>query len=115
MQMKQRAKKKYIPHGLYCDGCRWWQFIGIKLLHRNPDELDKVIETHFKDADYPIFTEKCEYDNCSHDCWSEECYQCKERIVRCNYLNYTDKNEDTLLWDGCKECGVHSDFNRKRL
>lgn len=27
-------------------------------------------------------------------------------IYRCEYMNYTDFEEDSLLWDGVKECGV---------
>ena len=49
------------------------------------------------------------FDNCRHDCWKGENAKCKIHVVRCNYLNYTDDNEDSLLWDGCKECGIHLD------
>lgn len=28
-------------------------------------------------------------------------------IFKCKYLNITDKDMDTLLWDGIKECGEH--------
>lgn len=27
-------------------------------------------------------------------------------IYRCEYMNYTDFNEESLLWDYVKECGV---------
>ncbi|HEY8889829.1 MAG TPA: hypothetical protein VIM70_06205 [Clostridium sp.] len=28
-------------------------------------------------------------------------------VYRCEYLNYTDTEQSSLLWDMCKECGEH--------
>lgn len=66
--------------------CPWYKFIGIK-------KYDKT---------------NCEFANtCKEECWSHPLTSCKDRIVRCEYLDYTDEKEDTLLWNRCKECGVN--------
>ena len=77
--------KKWIPKGIYCDGCKWWHHIKTIKLNRN----------------------NCEYTECQEVCWTKPKNSCKVDIVKCDYMNYIDKNEDTYLWDRCKECEEH--------
>ena len=46
-------------------------------------------------------------DNCK---WFKIIYKSDKssqlNIIRCEYLKITDKEQDTLLWDSCKECEV---------
>ena len=88
--MKKRAMKKYIPKNTcYCYKysptrgyyrCKWFKFLGINKLNR----------------------ETCEY---APECGEKEC-KCQYSIYRCEYLGFTDKQNETLLWDECKECNV---------
>ena len=87
--MKKRAMKKWIPKGLYCydfkrGKCKWLHHLGTKEWNRN----------------------NCEFAN---ECNKEKC-NCKTAIMRCDYLGIIDDNEDTLLWDSCKECGEHEEW-----
>lgn len=87
--MKKRAMKKWIPKNtLYCLNCKWRWFVKIVYLNK----------TNCKFA-----------DECSDKCWSSPETSCRNRVYRCDYLSFTDWNEETLLWDGCKECGEHLD------
>lgn len=89
--MKKRAMKKWIPKGMYCHGngtkknpyCKWLKFIGIK-----------------KHNKY-----NCEF---AEDC--DICDECKTRIYKCEYMNYIDYDENSLLWDACKECNIKYDY-----
>lgn len=86
--MKKRVMKKYIPkHTMYCGDCRWRKHISTIKLHRDTG---------------------CQHKNtCDSNCWSKDLQtHCINRIYRCEYLGYTDYEEESLLWDGCKECGV---------
>lgn len=29
-----------------------------------------------------------------------------KKIFKCEYMNFIDFNEDSLIWDSCKECGI---------
>ena len=94
--MKKRTMKKYIPKNtIYCGNCRWRHYLGIVKYHINPPNEEGW--------------EKCNLsDGCSeNDCWTDSCTSCYSEIWKCSYLGLTDKQQDTLLWDGCKECGVH--------
>lgn len=85
--MKKRAMKKYIPKGtLYCNNCKWDKYITTIKLHRDTN---------------------CKHKNeCNEECWTKPNNSCRIHVHRCEYLNYTDWEQDSLLWDGCKECGV---------
>lgn len=100
--MKKRAMKKWIPkHTPYCDNCKWFHHLDKTYLHRNPENAPFMKECF----------EKCEEaDNCKAECWSGGRTNCTYDVYRCDYLGITDKHEDTLLWDGCKECGISVDF-----
>lgn len=78
--MKKRAMKKWIPKGCYCDNCKWWH--------------------HVK-------TIKLDRSNCGLKDCKGKCYCCKIEVIKCEYMNYIDKDEDTYLWDRCKECNEH--------
>lgn len=84
--MKKRAMKKYIPRGCYCDGCKWWHYI--KTIKLNKDNSDQA-------------------EGCKEECWTTLSNSCRVRVIKCDFMNYIDYNEDTLLWDGVKECGEH--------
>jgi hypothetical protein len=102
--MKKRAMKKWIPKNTpYCYTykhdkeipCPWRKYI--KTIYYNKDERN------------------CPYnDTCeSNDkCWIDYRYSCKVRVYRCEYLGYTDYEEDSLLWDACKECKVGDDWDK---
>jgi hypothetical protein len=81
--------KKYIPKNtLYCGNCPWRRYI--KTIYYNKNERN------------------CPYDECenSNICWTSAQTSCRVRVYKCEYLNYTDWEEESLLWDGCKECGI---------
>lgn len=86
--MKKRQMKKWIPKDtIYCLDCKWRKFLGTKKLHRNTG---------------------CESaHSCNAKCWTTPDTKCRYRIYRCEYMGYTDETEESLLWDGCKECGEH--------
>lgn len=39
--------------------------------------------------------------------YQDEPYEEHIPIFQCLYLNITDRDMETLLWDGIKECGEH--------
>ena len=85
--MKKRAMKKWIPKGIYCHGndtkkspyCKWHKFLGIKTLTK---------------------------DNCKFSNECKQCKNCKISIYKCEYLNYIDYQQETLLFDQCKICDI---------
>ncbi len=99
--MKRRAMKKWIPKDTcYCYDittgkvCKWWN----KLRTITLDQTN------------------CEY---YQDCKSKGhiCTSCSHDIIECKYLRYIDTDEDSLLFDMCKECGVKDDiklFKKRR-
>lgn len=85
--MKKRAMKKWIPYGPYCHDCKWWHYIRTIRIHRDSG---------------------CEFaGDCKKECWRTPETQCRHIVCRCDYENFTDREEETLLWDQCKICGVH--------
>jgi hypothetical protein len=90
--------KKWIPKNtIYCydyNGlCKWHKYIKTVKLNKS----------------------NCESANtCKHECWSSPNTSCKIKIYKCEYLNFTDWNEDSYLWDQCKECGEHDNINDLR-
>lgn len=84
--MKKRAMKKWIPKNTpYCRDCKWRHYI-------TTIKRDKS---------------NCEYVNeCDEECWTKPENSCRDIVYRCDYLNYTDWEQESLLWDGCKECRV---------
>lgn len=94
--MNRRQKKKKIPkHTLYCDHCPFWQYIERTILCKD-----------VKNPPYPGKWKECEYQDCEKGCWKTPQTSCSVRVVRCRYMKYTDEREESLLWDGCKECGI---------
>ena len=95
MLMKKRVMKKYIPKNtVYCGNCKWRHFIKSVRYHRSPPDENGW--------------EQCEHaQSCKNDCWTDSYSSCYGEIWRCDYLKFTDTQQDSLLWDGCKECGVH--------
>lgn len=87
--MKKRAMKKYIPEGIYCydnnKSCKWWKRLYTKRLDRSNCEFAKT---------------------CEEKCWEHPDTQCEIIVCKCEYLNYIDREQDSLLFDSVKECGV---------
>lgn len=89
--MKKRAMKKWIPKNtIYCDGCPYRHYITTVILNENNCN----------------YAEECEFK----PCWTNPNNSCRNIVYKCDYLNYVDWEQDSLLWDGCKECGVHDNF-----
>jgi len=90
VNINKQDMEKLIPKDtVYCHSCPWRKFI--KTIYYNKDE------------------ENCPYLlSCQdHDkCWTIPSTSCRVNVWRCEYLDYTDETEESLLWDGCKECGV---------
>lgn len=85
--MKKRAMKKWIPKNTsYCNNCKWRHYLT----------TIKVDESN------------CEYqETCKHKpCWSNSSNSCNVVVHKCDFLNFIDWHQESLLWDGCKECGV---------
>lgn len=85
--MKKRKMKKYIPkETMYCQDCRWWKFLGYN--------------NHYLGD--------CKYrEDCDDECGTSAETRCKSLIIRCEYMGYTDDQNESLLWDRCKECDTH--------
>lgn len=75
-----------IPRGIYCDGCPYWHFIRVREIYKESN---------------------CQWkDDCKELCGLDNSHKCKCNVIKCDYLDFIDSDEKTLLWDGCKECGV---------
>ena len=100
--MKKRAMKKWIPKKTpYCytykNGkytlCKYFKYI--KTIYYNKDEKN------------------CPHnDTCKHntECWNTPSTSCRVQVCQYKYLRYTDYDEDSFLWDKCKECNIGVDF-----
>lgn len=83
--MKKRAMKKWIPKGVYCNNCKWGKYITTIKRDKN----------------------NCRYANeCNKKCWSDLYTSCYDIVYKCEYMNFIDWEQKSLLWDRCKECGV---------
>ena len=93
--MKKRAMKKWIPKDtVYCGDCKWRHYLGEIKHHKNPPNEKGW--------------EQCQYANeCKNECHTGGDTNCTSLVFKCDYLGMVDKEQDSLLWDGCKECGVH--------
>ena len=103
--MKKRAMKKWIPNSsCYCYSydkrknkyitCKWYKKLGV--IKRN--KLN------------------CEFaSTCNEECWTTPGSKCRDIVVKCMYLNFIDTRQETLLWDKCKECGVHNSIPNNEL
>ena len=84
--------KSLIPKGtIYCYGengaCPYHRYIETIKLYENNGE-------------------NCEYrKTCDGICGTEPNNSCKILVYRCEYMDYTDKEQESLLWDSIKECG----------
>lgn len=91
-KMNNNLDKNKIPYSLYCDKCPYWKMLGIVKLHRNPPNDN---------------FQKCDIVDCDNDCWSEPFYSCRYNVIKCEYLNYIDEKQESLLYEKCKECGIN--------
>lgn len=62
---------------------------------------------------YGIYcVEGCDKDGRLAQCpWFK--FDKKAQMPRCAYLHMTSDRDTDLLWDGCKECGIHEDADGK--
>lgn len=95
--------KKLIPKGIYCDSgnerCPWFQHIEDRKIHAQPPSKEYAL---------------CEVSSeCGENCWTTLETSCRQyqSVARCEYMDFTDWDEETLLWDGVKECGENDDLN----
>ena len=99
-----------IPEGIYCRNCPYLTFIGYKIFHRNLNSAEEIAKA-FKNgepANTVIKAEVCSVsDKCDKECWSTGATNCKSIIYGCKFLNVIDEDQNTLLWDGCKECEIN--------
>ena len=91
--MKKRTMKKWIPEGMYCYGngtkkhpnCKWRKYITTVKRDRS----------------------NCGFANeCNKKCWSDASSSCRDIVYKCEYMNFIDWEQESLLWDACKECGI---------
>lgn len=92
--MNKLDMEKLIPKNTpYCDNCPWRKFI-------------KTIEYNHNEKNCP-YNGDCEDEG---KCWTTPKTSCRVRVYRCEYLDYTDWTEESLLWDGCKECDIGQNY-----
>lgn len=78
--MKKRAMKKWIPKNTcYCYNI-----------------IDKTKEGK-------LTTKNCKWYKYLKSISGFKSY---EKVFKCEYLGYIDYEQDSLLWDKCKECGI---------
>ena len=90
--------KSKIPHGAYCygeggrdDKCPYWEYVTTIIFYKDSKN-------------------NCNsYDKCEDNdkCGTSFRTSCKVDVIKCSYLNLIDKDEETLLWDQVKECGIN--------
>lgn len=101
--MTKEEMAKQIPQGFYCNGtdfhCPWFRHVETVKLHRLPVPEGYVL---------------CKWsDRCDSSCWSDESSSCHYEVIRCEYLNMTDRTEKSHLWDAVKECGINDDIKEE--
>jgi hypothetical protein len=84
--------KNKIPKGIYCDGCSY-----LRILPCLPDQENGYCE-YLGQSDYEI-------NRMDDDKDFEVSQGDTVRIMKGR-----DLPSSSLLWDGCKECGINSDF-----
>lgn len=105
-----------IPEGPYCHGengiCPYWFYAGKIIFHRNLKAAEEIAKAfQLDETKVKIIPRECDSaKDCGLQCWSDDGTNCQTIICGCKYLNYLDENEDTLLWDQCKECGENDDY-----
>jgi hypothetical protein len=80
--------RRLIPKGLYCDGCPFW------FVDKTHPEQENGYCSYLGKGDWDLNAEIAEKD-------VEVRYGDKVEIMK-----YKDLPPSSLLWDGCKECGV---------
>lgn len=101
----KEIKEEKIPKGRYCDNCPYYETIGINYLIRDLSIVTEELKSILSSKDQ---WKECPHSgNCTANCIRSGQPVCYEKRVRCDYLNYTDNNEDTLLHDGVKQCAIN--------
>ena len=104
------ADEKDIPDGPYCHAgtlCPHWRDLGVIILHRDELAAKTIAELY---PEKPSVGRACDLaGECEDECWSSTFTSCKMRRIRCEYLDYTDESEETLLWDKVKICEVNEE------
>lgn len=103
--MKKRAMKKWIPRDTcYCGGCKWRKYIRTDLMCKS--EYKNNVMNNIRQLDKGDKIIECNHTDCKEECWTDPSSSCRAIVYRCDYLNYTDLEQNSLLWDGCKECEI---------
>ncbi len=100
-------KKSGIPYGSYCEGCSYYEYKGADYLLKSPEMIERVCKSLRSDENNRFI--RCPYrTGCSlEDCICDGHPLCRVDRVTCRYLNLVDDNEDTLLYDKVKQCGIN--------
>ena len=100
-------KTSAIPHGSCCDGCSYYEYKGADYLLKSPEMIKRVCKSLRTDKDNRFI--RCPYRaGCSlEDCVCDGQPVCRVDRVACRYINYADDNEETLLFDKVKQCGIN--------
>jgi hypothetical protein len=61
------------------------------------------------DKTYAHQRSECQFaDKHLEDC-TDDCFQCREQVSKCTFLNYTEYGQYPL-GDMCKVCGIHENW-----
>ena len=105
VSFKENREAK-IPKGPYCNGCPYHEHIGTDYLLRDLVMKDTIKGYKLDEGERFVL---CPHkDNCTANCISGGVPNCRVQRVRCNYMNYQDDTEESLLWDKVKECGINN-------
>lgn len=93
--------KSNIPVGLYC--------YTITSISDSGTVKTKVCPYYISKKDKVLTPSICEFSKTcekAHKTCTEEKGQCIIHRAGCSFLDIMDNDEDTLLWDMCKECNI---------
>lgn len=106
-----KCDKSKIPFGRYCQGyikdqsdkvCPYWKYLGKIKYNCLPNE-NELLCSHMT-----IF----DFNNPDNDCKINDNMRCKgciNTIIKCEYLDIIDYQENSLLWDKIKLCHENKD------
>ena len=88
--------KSLIPKGVYC-----YDENGMCPYHKYIDTI----------SEYENNGNNCQHrKDCDEVCGTTPNNSCKTYVYKCEYMNYTDYEQESLLWDQVKECGENDEM-----
>jgi hypothetical protein len=94
--------EKLIPKGIYCDGCPYFSYLKI-----------------FDDEETPIYVPYCIYlkKGSISDNWKNNEFDRLKTLFNLTEDEMFEHElfELSLLFDGCKECGINSEYDESEL